>query len=216
MALHEFDPSEVCINTSHPNRLSRPLIRTDTSLDRESSAFHCIDYQLSRHRDTLHTTASVASCRDTVRRCIPLHPLPAVVTSTSPVSKLRHPWDSMEAARFPHALSWDSMEAARFPHALCRTSSPYPYSTHSFTTYPEQTKPYQFSVPVPHTNVADKNRYYTFIHHVSRTDQNCAVLKRAENIMRHVEMWSGVRQKETDVLRVAGFSHKIVREAWTS
>ena len=48
-----------------------------------------------------------------------------------------------------------------------------------------------------HTNVADKHRYYTSIHCVSRTDQNCAVLKRAENIMRHVEMWSVVRQKET-------------------
>ena len=47
------------------------------------------------------------------------------------------------------------------------------------------------------TNVADKNRYYTSIHHVSRADQNCAVLKRAENIMRHVEMWSVVRQKGT-------------------
>ena len=49
---------------SHPNRLSRPLKRTDTSLDREFRAFHCIHYQLSRHRETLHTTASVASCRD--------------------------------------------------------------------------------------------------------------------------------------------------------
>ena len=72
-----------------------------------------------------------------------------------------------------------------------------------------------------HTNVADKNRYYTSIHHVSRADQNYAVLKRAENIMRHVEMWSVVRQKETvrasrkinsarvaeDVLRVEGFSN---------
>ena len=48
-----------------------------------------------------------------------------------------------------------------------------------------------------HTNIADKNRRYNFIHHVSRTDQNFAVLKRAENIMRHVEMWSVVRLKET-------------------
>ena len=47
------------------------------------------------------------------------------------------------------------------------------------------------------TNVADKNRHYNSIHHVSRADQNCAVLKRAENIMRHVEMWSVVRQKGT-------------------
>ena len=45
--------------------------------------------------------------------------------------------------------------------------------------------------------VLHENRYYTSIHHVSRTDQNCAVLKRAENIMRHVEMWSVVSQKET-------------------
>ena len=47
MVLHEFDPSEVFINTSHPNRLSRPLIRTDTSVDRGSRAFHCIHHQLS-------------------------------------------------------------------------------------------------------------------------------------------------------------------------
>ena len=49
------------------------------------------------------------------------------------------------------------------------------------------------SVPL----VADKNRYCTSIHHVSRADQNCAVLKRAENIMRHAEMRSVVRQKGT-------------------
>ena len=36
MALHEVDPSKVSTNTSHLNPLSRPLIRTDTSLDRES------------------------------------------------------------------------------------------------------------------------------------------------------------------------------------
>ena len=164
------------------NRLSRPLIRTDTSLDRESKAFHCIHYHLSRHRETLHTTASVASCRDTERRCIPLHPLPVVETLHQPVSKLSCPWESMEAAKLLHALC-----------------------------------PHQFSVHVLHTNVADKNRYYTSIHPRIRTDQNCAVLKRAENIMRHVEMWSVVRQKETvraseeDVLKVEGFSHKIVQ-----
>ena len=65
--------------------------------------------------------------------------------------------------------------------------------------------------------VADKNRHYTSIHHVSRADQNCAVFKRAENIMRHVEMWSAVRQVGNsarvaeDVLRVEGFSLKIVQ-----
>ena len=48
------------------------------------------------------------------------------------------------------------------------------------------------------TSVADKNRHYTSIHHVSRADQNRADLKRAENVMRHVEMWSVVRQKGTD------------------
>ena len=91
------------------------------------------------------------------------------------------------------ALSMGLHGAARLPHALC---------------------PHQFSVTVLHTNVAVKNRYYTSIHHVSRTDQNCAVLKRAENIMRHVEMWSVVRQKETvrgsreDVLKVERFIHK--------
>ena len=67
------------------------------------------------------------------------------------------------------------------------------------------------------TNVADKNRCYTSIHHVSRADQNCADLKRAENVMRHIEMWS-VGQTEGNsarvaegVLRVEGFSHKIVQ-----
>ena len=45
--------------------------------------------------------------------------------------------------------------------------------------------------------VAENYRYYISIHHVSRADQNCAVLKRAENSMRHVEMWSAVREKGT-------------------
>ena len=44
-----------------------------------------------------------------------------------------------------------------------------------------------------HTNVDDKNKYYTSIHNVSRADQNCAVLKRAENIMIHVETIGTVR-----------------------
>ena len=62
------------------------------------------------------------------------------------------------------------------------------------------TSPWDSMDAVPrstHTNFADQNRYYTSIHHVSRTDQNYAVLNRAENIMRHFEMWSVVRQKET-------------------
>ena len=124
----------------------------------------------------MHTTASVANCRDTERRCIPLHPLPTVVTSTSPVSKLRYPCDSMKAARFPHALSMGL-------HGGCQVST--------------RALPYQFSVPVLHTNVADKNRFYTSIHHVSEQTPNSAVLKRAENITRHFEMWSVVRQKKT-------------------
>ena len=45
--------------------------------------------------------------------------------------------------------------------------------------------------------VADKNIFYTSIHHVSRADSNCAVLKRAENVMTHVKMWSAVRQTGT-------------------
>ena len=45
--------------------------------------------------------------------------------------------------------------------------------------------------------VAENYRYYISIHHVSRADQNCVVLKRAENIMMHVEMWSAVREKGT-------------------
>ena len=63
------------------------------------------------------------------------------------------------------------------------------------------------------TNVADKNRYYTSIHHVSRADQNCAVLKRAENIMTRRDVVSGQTEGNSarvaeDVLRVEGFSHK--------
>ena len=50
-----------------------------------------------------------------------------------------------------------------------------------------------------------------------RTDQNGASLKRAENIMRHVEMWSPVKQKGNIVSvvkavhKVDRFSHKIVQ-----
>ena len=53
--------------------------------------------------------------------------------------------------------------------------------------------------------VADKNRYYAAIHHVYRADQNCAVLKRVENIMRHVEMWSAVRK---GIVRASVKHHK--------
>ena len=43
-----------------------------------------------------------------------------------------------------------------------------------------------------------RHKYRTLsIHHMSRADQNCAGLKRAENIMRHVAMWSAVKQKGT-------------------
>ena len=135
-----------------------------------SRAFRCIHYELSRHRETLHATASVASCRDTP----PTRIQTGLFMGLHGSCHTRYPWDSMEAARFPHSLSmglhgschvstrtlhgtpwklpgfhthspWDS-EAARLPHTLC---------------------PHQFSVTVLHTNVADKNRYYTSIHHVS-------------------------------------------------
>ena len=82
------------------------------------------------------------------------------------VSTLRHPWHSMDAARFPH-------------HALHGT----PWWLTGLRSLD--------------INVADKNRYCTSIHHVTRADQNCAVLKRAENITRRVEMWSVVRQQGT-------------------
>ena len=64
-------------------------------------------------------------------------------------------------------------------------------------------------------NVADKNIYFTSILHVSRTDQNCVVLKRAENTMRHVEMCQRSERNSArvgeDVLKSEGFSHKIVQ-----
>ena len=159
-------PSEVYINTSHPNRLSRPLIRTDTSLDRESRAFHCIHYQLSRHREAVHTTASVTSCRD---------------TPPTPYPKLSYPWDSMEAAKLPHALC-----------------------------------PHQFSVPVPNSNVADKNRYcIPFTTYQNRPKLCCLEACREHRETRR-DVVSGQTEGNSarvaeDVLRVEGFSHKIVQ-----
>ena len=155
MALHEFDPSEVFINTSHPNRLSRPLIRTDTSLDRESRAFHCIHYQLSRRPPVPYPNCAI------------------------------------------HGTPW------KLP---------------GFHT----TSPYQFSVPVlhtktlhgTHTNVADHSRYYTSIH------QNRPKLCCLEACREHHETRRDVVSGQTegnsvpvadDVLRVEGFSHKIVQ-----
>ena len=131
MVLHEYKPPKCFPNTSLAIRLSRPLIRTDTSLDRESRAFRCIHYQLSGHRETLHTTASVTSCRDTEGRCIPLHPLPDQPRIQTELSMGLHgscqvstfdihgtPW---KLPRFHTRSPWDSMEAARLPHALCPT-----------------------------------------------------------------------------------------------
>ena len=99
----------------------------------------------------------------------------------------------MEAARFPHALSLGLCGSCQ---VSTRAHHRTPWKLPCFHT----TSPWDSMDAVlrfTHTNVADKNRYYTSIHHVSRTDQNCAVLKRAEHIMRHVEMWSVVRQKQT-------------------
>ena len=80
MVLHEYKPPTCFPNTSLTIRLSRPLIRTDTSLDRESRTFHCIRYRETlqpaasvkdcRARETLHSTAYATSCRDTHRSCI--------------------------------------------------------------------------------------------------------------------------------------------------
>ena len=99
----------------------------------------------------------------------------------------------MEAARFPHALSMGLRESCQVSAPLRRTSDPYRYSTPKLNGTPWILT----GLRSTDINDADKNIYYTSIHHVSRTDRNCAVLKRAENIMRHVEMWSVVSQKET-------------------
>ena len=63
-------------------------------------AYHCIRCQLSRHCETVHTPASVASCR---------------VTPPIPHPELSCPWDSMEAATFPPHLSMGL-------HGGCQTS----------------------------------------------------------------------------------------------
>ena len=134
MVHHEYKPPKCFPNTSLTIRPRRPLVRTDTSLDRESKAFrcihyqlsrrcvplhplpavvtlrsgayHCIRYQLSRHCEMVHTTASVAQLS---RHCETVHTTASVAscrdTPPTPVSKLSCPWDSMEAATFPHALS---------------------------------------------------------------------------------------------------------------
>ena len=65
-----------------------------------------------------------------------------------------------------------------------------------------------------HTNVADKNRNYTSFHHVSREDQNCAVLKACrEHHETRQDVVSGQTEENSarnleDVLRVGGFRHK--------
>ena len=74
--------------------------------------------------------------------------------------------------------SWYSMSVDKFPHqALHGTPWMLTGSTDSVVAY--------------------KNIFYTSIHHVSRADQNCAVLKHAESIVKHVETWPAVRQKGT-------------------
>ena len=91
------------------------------------------------------------------------------------------------------ALSMALHQSCLVSTPLHRTRSPYRYSTPRLHGTPWMLT----GLRSTDTNVADKNRYYTSIHHVSRADQNFAVLKRAENIMRHVEMWSVVRRKGT-------------------
>ena len=148
MVLHEYKPPKCFPNTSLTIRLSRPLIRTDTSQDREPTKRYIV---------------SITSCRDTERRCVPLHPLPAVETpidaayhcircqlsrhrETVHISTLAINGTPWKLPRFHTRSPWDSMKATRLPHARC---------------------PHQFSVTVLHTNVADKNRYYTSSHNVS-------------------------------------------------
>ena len=81
-------------------------------------AYHCIRSQfVETQGETVHTTASVASCRDTPST---LHP------------ELSCPWGSMEAATFPH-VSWDSTSANQIP------SSQVPNTFHT-TRVQRQTK----------------------------------------------------------------------------
>ena len=199
MVLHEYKPPKCFPNTSLTIRLSRPLIRTDTSLDRESRAFHCIHYQLSRHRETLHTTASVASCRDTEtvhttasvascrdteRRCIPLHPLPAGETLHQPRIQTELSMGLHGSCQVSTLAPWDTMEAPcsvrATPTSLIRTDTTLP-----FTTYQNRPKLCWLEACREH--------------HETRRD---VVSSQTEG--------NSVRVAE-DVLRVEGFSHKIVQ-----
>ena len=100
--------------------------------------------------------------------------------------------------------SWYSMSVDRFPHqALHGTPRVLPIGLRTASpcdSMDADWSPYQTLHGTPWMlasstdSVVDKNRYYASIHHVYRADQNCAVLKPAENIMRHVEMWSTVRK----------------------
>ena len=112
---------------------------------------------------------------------------------------LRHTKSTVDELRHFH-----SVRCSNF-HQPSVTFAEYKFSTdpricrfpHSFTSVQMPTHSSWMLTSSTDSVVADKNRDYTSIHHVSRADQNCAVLKRAENIMRHVEMWSAVRQKGT-------------------
>ena len=126
--------------------------------------------------ETFHTDFSRCSMRMARSPHCALHGTPWML----PGLHTRSPWDFMEAARSPPQ---DSMGL----HGCWLYSVPLLHGT-----------PWMLAVlRSTDTNVADRNRYYTSTHHVSTTDQNCADLKRAENVVRHVEMWSVVRQKGT-------------------
>ena len=144
MALREFDPSEVFINTfsSQPSQSS-----TDKN----------------RYFSSRPSTESTTSCRDTERRCTPLHPLPAVETlrnvayncircQLSRRPPLPYPNCSIHGTpwRLPHGLSMRLRGGCQVSTPLRRTSSPYRYSTSTslirtdttlpFTTYQNRPK----------------------------------------------------------------------------
>ena len=69
-----------------------------------------------------------------------------------------------------------------------------------------------------HTNVSDKNRYYTSIHHVIQNRPKLCCLEACRelhetrrDVVSGQTEGDGARVAE-DVLRVEGFSHKIVQD----
>ena len=179
-------------------------------------------------RETVVTTASVASCRDTVRRCIPLHPLPAVVSQREKVHTTASVASCRDTPPTPHpelSCPWDSMEAATFPpHALHGTawrlpdiSTRYPWDSMEAATFP----PHALSTPVlrdgsPHqTSLIRTDTTLPFSTYQNRPKLCWLEACRGHHQTRRDEVSSQTEGNSVRVVeavhKVDRFSHKIVQ-----